>query len=354
MLFWRQVRTFAQCALAAVLLALTPQQVLAVDGQNSTPDGESFASACAGTGFSSVPQAGDAFGNGVSNTQRNCQKQTTTGGGTAAVTASNGNASYSNAATGSATQGIIKLNASNAETAPITFTGANTNAGWNEAITLSQTGQSGQAAWVIPIDVVGLMQANGSGSRGIAGVQAYRNHSRITGSGSSLNAAAKGLFDSINTKTNGTILFSFDYEAVYWGVTDRGAGDPQNTLQLDVDQMVQFVVPFTWGVSFDLGIFANLNAAESSSGSTDNSTSLDFDSTVAWAGPGYALNFDGSVLGADQIVGFDITSTSGTDYTQSFVTSVPEPATLGLFALAVALVGVAHRRRINPLLREVA
>jgi hypothetical protein len=339
--------------LAATIAFLHGVPAAWATGQDTTPDGHAFSSACAGLTFSSVGQAG----NQVNKTGATCQSNTSaTIGGTAqsnvsasGVSATGGD--FSNSANGMAAPLQIKLDAHNSGSTG--FPGAQVNGGWNDEITLSMPGESGDAVWVTPIQVTGLLNTSHP-SRGYAQfwITAYKDHSLVVGSSTvPIKMAAYNLFKALNPGDwyggmsapppvpghYGAVISSWVDETVAWGA---GESSPTTIANLAVNQTVQFAIPFMWGVPFDLGIFALAVTGQNSSSSMFSTTDASFQNTVTWGGPGYVLN---NGVGAP-ITGFTITSTSGADYQHAF-SQVPGPPSLWLLGLALATTGMLRRSR---------
>ena len=338
--------TYISAALATALVGTAPT-AFAVPGQMETPNGAAFSSACAGLGF-----AGSSVGNQLSGSSANCQVQTSGVGGTANVAVSNSGVAlggtayesiYSNAATGQATPLTIKLSASNNGNVTAPFPGGEANGGWNDAITLSMAGQSGAGFWVAPIHVTGELNTKNNGASSKLQVEAFLNHADILGPASdlfhdvSLNPGAAQ--SSVHNPSG------VSYQLARWGATNWGPLDASSLEHLSVDEIVYFVIPFTWDMSFDLGIFALASAGMRAQGFTAGypNTTADalFANTIAWAGPGYVLN-NGT---GPQITGFDISSTSGANY--AMTSPVPEPTIWGMFGIGLASLGFVYRKRVK-------
>jgi hypothetical protein len=108
-----------------------------------------------------------------------------------------------------------------------------------------------------------------------------------------------------------------------------------------VSDEIFFQVPFTFGTPFEMTIrgvatttLISVPPAFGSSGT------VDFYNTVFWTG-NQSVTADGS-----PVASYQITSASGTDYTQSLEppSAVPEPGTMAFCTIALAI-GVSSRRR---------
>ncbi|TPW12200.1 MAG: hypothetical protein FD130_1818 [Halothiobacillaceae bacterium] len=331
--------TYLSATLAATMAGVAPA-AFAIPGQMETPNGAAFSSACAGLNLGGV-----SVGNQISGSGANCQAQTSGVGGTANVAVNNSGvalggtayeSTYSNAATGQATPLTIKLSANNDGNTNAPFPGAFVNGGWNDAITLSMAGQSGTGYWIAPIHVEGEFNTKNNGGSASLQLAAFLNHANIFGS-------ASDLFRDVNL--NPSAAQNYSYELARWGAANWGPLDAASLEHLSVDEIVHFVIPFTWDTSFDLGIFALASAGMRAQGATvgqPNATSdALFENTITWAGPGYVLN-NGT---GPQITGFNISSTSGANYAGKITAPVPEPAMLSLFGLGFAGLGFMYRKR---------
>ena len=104
-----------------------------------------------------------------------------------------------------------------------------------------------------------------------------------------------------------------------------GSGDTTTTLDIDATNVINpnienvyFVVPFTYGTSFKLGIWADAHASEIASGGSvvPNTSSFELSNTISWNGKGYEMTDTSNP--ATQTTSFGINSTSGFDYTNAY------------------------------------
>ncbi len=335
----------------------------AIPGQSTTPAGAGFASACSGNGFSGISSVGNAMNNGVSTsfgsppTQQalTCAFETSTVGGIAStpllstVSSFNGHA-YSNSAKATAGVGVIKLQSTNTGSSATNFSGAGAQGGWNDSLTVTGGPAGTQALLVVPIHVIGQMTSFGQGANGLVEVGIYRNNAVLQPYGATINADSYNLFKSLNSAFNpvlnqtsvaeGTVLFGWDYQMKPFGAVDYGAST-LTTNSLTIDQVVRFVVPFTWGQAFTLGIYAATSSGETASGGAvvSNTATAAFQDTIYWDSGAYVLPANGV---GSPITNFVITASSGADYSAAFV---PEPATLALLAAGALAVPLVRRRR---------
>jgi hypothetical protein len=303
-------------------------------GQSTTPVGAAFASASAGSQiFSGLGAPGDAIHGGVTDTYVNSQYNTSSVGGTATATASNSGSSnghpFSNSATGSASLGSIKVQASNDGSTAVPFPGGAANAGWNDQFTI--TGGTGSGVWVVPIVVNGTMNVTGLNGGGQVWLAAYENYNSLQPYGAAINGQAYNKFTALNQLAYGAKNYtSWDSQMVKFSVVNYGPGDSDTLTSYTANnQVIYFALPFTFGTAFEAGFYANASAGERASGgdTTQNQTVIDFFHTMTWGGPGYVLD-----TGGNTVNGFSVASSSGFNY---MVAAVPAPATLWLYFIAL-------------------
>jgi hypothetical protein len=358
----------------AVLLLPTLGARAATPSQNNLVPGAAMASACVGNGFPGIGHSGDAVNLGVSTSSGsaptaqalNCVLDASGVGGTAQTGAQIGGGvfgpnAYNNSATASATAGLIKLQSGNHGSFGDDFSGGGAQGGWNDTfIPLGggPIGTTGLLAFTVHAD--GDLAANGLGASAQTFIEIYQDHGSVQPYADALHAAAYNKFLALNTGFNaalnhnsvaeGTILFGWDYEMKPFGAVDYDNGSPDSlsTHHLVTNEDVTFVLPVTWGTAFSLGVYAAVDASETSSGGSSafpaNDASADFHNTVFWTGDYYGLAADGT---GPPLPGVRLTSASGIDYNQNFgpTAAVSEPASLLLLAGGLGSLGLLMRRR---------
>lgn len=330
------------CAAAGIIAGMAAPAF--ASGQSTLASGYSFVSSCSGIGFGSFDQSGRPISNGTTPPGQNCGTKTSaTQGGTASVATSNAGSSYghsySNNSKAVASLGVFHLNAVNNGSNATPFSGAQAMGGWNDTITIS--GGSGQGIWVVPIHVDGTLSSIGLGADSQFGVEVFKDHNVLQPYGAPINGAAWSLFTTLDAPLNSNdVFYGWDYQMKPWRITSY-----TGTKTLTVDQDVYFAIPFTYGVSFTLGIFGQVSAGEGSAGpyNGDNASIVDFSHTVYWGGKGQVLSYSGGVGPSNP--NFSVTSGSGYNY--NLPASLPEPANWALMLAGFGMAGATLRNRRN-------
>lgn len=324
------------CAAVLAASAFTASApAFAILGQANTGPGFSLASTCSGTTFGSGSTAGEAISGGVSSAGQSCQAQVSASvGGTAHAASATIAPKFSNSATSVATVGSFHLAAAETGSSESYFPGAQAMGGWNDMITL--TGPAGQTGlWVFSVHVDGGLQVAGSYPAGATfSVTAFQNNFALSHS----NSLAYNTFLAANgpLAPSSEHYYSYD-QGENWAV-ERDLVDRV----ILIDEIVSFVVPFTYNTPFKLGIYGQAQAAEFSYGGLPapmGTAAADFAHTIRWSGKGYVLGNGGS---GPATTNFAVSALSGFNYS---ATAVPEPASWSLLIAGFGLVGTALRRR---------
>jgi hypothetical protein len=263
------------------------------------------------------------------------------------VSESNGQTGvFSNSASSTASEGILKLYATNQETGYVVFAGAVADAGWNDTLTIP--GPAGQTGiWQAQVLVTGQMQLDLSSSPGYSAtgtmdIEAFEGGSRLT---DSTDLAAYNTFLLVNNGDHygSSISYGWNYQMVEFDVEDADNtyfqyGPPKTLLDLVVNQVVTFEVPFTYNVPFEFGLWADAKAGEGSSGAYPQDATVNFSQTMLWDGSGILAPDGTGPLNKN----FTVESTSGFDYVDPIPT--PEPGTLGVCSLCFAFAALAAKR----------
>ena len=268
---WKSVFWAAIASFACVSLVPNAGHAFPSGGHRATPfDGSSFTSSCVGHNFQGFGLGGnlgtDLATRGIlnaSNGPANCSAATSSGVGTVNSSAADGGpignlgGSYSGTASGEARAGVIKLQAANNADTTQRFTGAAANGGWNDQITVS--GGTGQGLFVTDIHLSGSVNAQDPGTTAIFQILPYLGTSTISSSPAH-QGAAFSLYQSLNTPNNGDVISAASFQISSWGAVNHGAGDPLT--QFSVNETVRLVIPITYDLPVDVGIFASVLVGE--------------------------------------------------------------------------------------------
>lgn len=298
----------ALCALLSAAAQAAPRQ------QDVVPPG-GFLNVCAapsggGSGFWAGDDITGQFASG------NCNAHYFTTGGPVSGSASSSAPSISNSSAGAARMGWVQMVAENHSPAATFFAHAGVNGGYTDNLAVNLAGHAGESGYLlVRVAVMGTMWATAeTGSAGFE-VVPYVNKALIS-------AANPGYDDGSSNH-----LWSTDRQVGAWAVAS--APDASMT----VNEVVTFSLPVVIGQSMDVGLYANADAGQRSSGGFPGwmaNSGMQFTSFLA----GASLMLDGQA-----VQGFSINSASGLDWS---VGVVPEP---GAWVLMLAGLGVVARRR---------
>ena len=355
------MRRFAVLCFGA-FLAVPLAAAHATLSQLNTPSGDAFVNACAGNGFGYTAEpgsGGNAFsvGSPPGIEAQTCSTNVSPTPGATVTTSQQtvngtnfGNV-YNNSSGATANLTSIHVNASNSGDTDTQFAGAEAQGGFNRTFTPTGGVVGTQGILPVQIAVDGTLIASGPGSGGSAAfeVELYSGNNRLQPYGSTLNQTAYNDFIAANSAFNpttnytqvgeGSVYSSWDYQMKPYEV-NWATGDPGTQTELDVNEIVTFFLPVTWGTPIEIGLYAAAEASEGANGASagPNSSMSEFQDTITWAGVGDPLNANGTPSG---ITDFSLLTPDGVDYRQSFV-DAPEPGSLAL--LAAGLAGLAPLR----------
>jgi hypothetical protein len=303
-------------------------------GQATTPANGVFASACAGNQiFGGAPTAGIAYNLGNSNAQVMCDAKSLPAGSTAIANASNMGSnygySYMNSATATATPGQLHLGGSNFASNATSFAGSVANVGYNDTVTFS--GGTGSAFWVLPFWVDGTLTASGPSGGSQLAITAYANFNPVQPYGDS--AALYSWFTAHNQTHNGDVYSSWDTETIEWGTSAN------DITSMTIAQFIYLAIPFTYGQQFEYGVYADIwNTQSAGQYFGPTSQTADFTHTITYAGNSFV------VQGNNITSNISLTSGDGIDYSRT-LNFAPEPSSIGLGASGIALLIARYRRR---------
>jgi hypothetical protein len=300
-------------------------------GATDTPSGAALANVCAGRGaqMGGAGNAGQAY---VPEPNFACNFALAPAGAAPATPppahgqGSFNGLNYSNDAHALATPGAMHLVASNNGNNGIPFPGAGVDTGYDDRVTVtSLNGNSGDALWVLPFHLLGNMTSMTGGYTELT-TAAYKNF-QILGGGLPVTT-----FKALNVSNYGNVGSSNQLEEI--NAVVNGAAPLVN-----IDAVVQFVIPVTLGTAFDYSIWAKLDATEQASGPAGPQNQSDADISFNYLGGGYLILPNNGIE-----ANLNVTSVAGIDYSHA-VAAVPLPGSLGSALLGlVGLVGMRRRR----------
>lgn len=186
----------------------------------------------------------------------------------------------------SATFGFGYLNADGADTFPdsATFSAAVANGGWKETFTVTHPTLAGNGYLVFRVRGKGSIHANGLTGSGILLANPFKNDQNIP---------VNPYFDAGGSDPVGGIN-----QYARFGHASFGVATSRN-----FDGVTTMSVPLTFGVQFNLGVYALVSAGQRSSGGVGGSSNVTIHAEFTWDGLVGVFNDAGPVSGATVISG---------------------------------------------------
>lgn len=228
-----------------------------------------------------------------------------------------------NSSSGYATLGALGFSAANSAPNPGFSSGA-VNGGWNDSMTVTAPGVTGQAAvWLVDINVSGTLAATGFAGLARFATTAYKNNVQLRKS------------DAPGFVPGSSSPISTDRQSVLWQLATDAPGE---SLTWNVQDVITYAFPVIIGQPFDFGIYAFAHAGKrsSSAGTSVSTSNVAFSNTLTWGGSSVVL--DGQALDD-----FDLVSASGVNYTLP-VNAVPLPPALFLLLGPLGVTALRKRR----------
>jgi PEP-CTERM motif len=240
---------------------------------------------------------------------------------------------YSASAQGTVKPGVMHLQSSSDGPAAVQFPTGVAQGGWTDQLDISGQNPGTQGILVLKVHVDGQLASTGPFARPGFTVTPYLN-------GNVLDRNTQ--FDTLNPEPVIGSPESLGYQSRIW--FNPGDGTSPSVPTLSVNGDVFFAIPFTFDVSFNLGLYAYAFAGNGSFGQSlvDNIAESSFQNTVALDGIEKVLAGPGDT----PITDYTIETASGLNYGESQIptTPVPEPATWALLIVGGGLLGVLSRR----------
>jgi len=214
------------------------------------------------------------------------KEQSFLGNSSASLSASYSGGTISNGATAAVGMGYATMSAFDNFTSAAAFSLGVANGGWNETFLITNPAHTGQAGVMqFTVNVVGRLDATGITGSAAISTTAYKDNAQLM-----VNALfSPGNSDQIST----------DRQYGNWAVATFGS---PNSDGKNVSGTVTYAVPFTFGMSFKLGVYVNCRAGQRSSGGFDTPCTSNVTlSSFTWGGI-TNIYANGSPVGGSTIV----------------------------------------------------
>jgi len=211
-------------------------------------------------------------------------------GGNTSVAAMYHSGQISNSMAGTFGYGYMSADGSNASPDTTPFAAAAVNGGWKETFTVTHPTLTGQSGYLVfRVRGQGNIHTTGLTGSGYLIANPYKNDALIT-----QNAY-------FNVGSSDVVGTSNQYAR--WGLASFGTPDTRN-----FNGVTTMSVPLTFGVSFNLGVYAIVGASQRSSGGLGGTSTATIHAEFTWDGLVGVFNDAGAVNGAT------VTTGSGKDW----------------------------------------
>ncbi|MBX3387963.1 MAG: hypothetical protein KF691_00765 [Phycisphaeraceae bacterium] len=253
--------TTGLCLCTSALAGLSQSSVTAPGG---------LAQACAGPQTpGNNPWPGDDFASYHTAAGSDVDEGLFAGNSSDSRSASYSAANYSSSSSGTAAMGVVVGDAHNDAPNNSLFAQADFNGGWKDTFLIANAAYTGQTGYLVfKLHVTGSLAAAkfaGSANLRVAG---YKDNARL---------ATNAFFDKGNSDVLGTT-----WQYGNWALS---TGNVNETKNKSVNGVVTFSCPFTFGTTFNLGIYGLARAGmRSASGVAGNSTADAILTKLNWGG----------------------------------------------------------------------